>query len=69
MCNRVTDQSLTYFKRCGSIRRIDLRFCKQVSREGCQRFVAEMSVSVQFELIDDKLLQRIQPAVAGAGRD
>uniref|UniRef100_A0A3Q2YG55 Lysine demethylase 2B n=1 Tax=Hippocampus comes TaxID=109280 RepID=A0A3Q2YG55_HIPCM len=69
VCNRVTDQSLTYFKRCGSIRRIDLRFCKQVSREGCQRFVAEMSVSVQFELIDDKLLQRIQPAVAGAGRD
>ncbi|XP_051907376.1 lysine-specific demethylase 2B-like isoform X2 [Hippocampus zosterae] len=69
VCNRVTDQSLTYFKRCGSIRRIDLRFCKQVSREGCQRFVAEMSVSVQFELIDDKLLQRIQPAVVGAGCD
>ncbi|XP_077441876.1 lysine-specific demethylase 2B-like isoform X2 [Vanacampus margaritifer] len=66
VCNRVTDQSLTYFKRCGSIRRIDLRFCKQVSREGCQRFVAEMSVSVQFELIDDKLLQRIQPAAAAA---
>ncbi|XP_061603774.1 lysine-specific demethylase 2B-like isoform X3 [Phyllopteryx taeniolatus] len=64
VCNRVTDQSLTYFKRCGSIRRIDLRFCKQVSREGCQRFVAEMSVSVQFELIDDKLLQRIQPHAA-----
>ncbi|KAM9794094.1 lysine-specific demethylase 2B-like isoform X3 [Syngnathus typhle] len=64
VCNRVTDQSLTYFKRCGSIRRIDLRFCKQVSREGCQRFVAEMSVSVQFELIDDKLLQRIKPAAA-----
>nr|XP_061800550.1 lysine-specific demethylase 2B-like [Nerophis lumbriciformis] len=60
VCNRVTDQSLSYFKRCGSIRRIDLRFCKQVSKEGCRRFVAEMSVSVQFELIDDKLLQRIQ---------
>ncbi|XP_017266184.1 lysine-specific demethylase 2B isoform X2 [Kryptolebias marmoratus] len=59
VCNRVTDQSLAFFKRCGSICHIDLRYCKQVSREGCDRFVAEMSVSVQFELIEDKLLQRI----------
>nr|XP_057907996.1 lysine-specific demethylase 2B isoform X1 [Doryrhamphus excisus] len=60
VCNRVTDQALTYFKRCGSIRHIDLRYCKQVSKEGCERFVAEMSVSVQFELIEDKLLQKIK---------
>ncbi|KAM6902108.1 lysine (K)-specific demethylase 2Bb [Xenentodon cancila] len=59
VCNRVTDQSLTYFKRCGSICHIDLRYCKQVTKEGCDQFVAEMSVSVQFELIEDKLLQKI----------
>lgn len=59
VCNRVTDQSLTYFKRCGSICHIDLRYCKQVSKEGCEQFIAEMSVSVQFELIEEKLLQKI----------
>lgn len=59
VCNRVTDQSLTYFKRCGSICRIDLRCCKQVTEEGCDQFIAEMSVSVQFQLIDGKLLQKI----------
>ncbi|XP_072227422.1 lysine (K)-specific demethylase 2Bb [Leuresthes tenuis] len=59
VCNRVTDQSLTYFKRCGSICHIDLRYCKQVSKEGCDQFIAEMSVSVQFELIEEKLLQKI----------
>ncbi|XP_034047967.1 lysine-specific demethylase 2B isoform X2 [Thalassophryne amazonica] len=59
VCNRVTDQSLTYFKRCGSICCIDLRYCKQVTKEGCEQFIAEMSVSVQFGLTDDKLLQKI----------
>lgn len=59
VCNRVTDQSLTYFKRCGSICHIDLRYCKQVTKEGCEQFIAEMSVSVQFELIEEKLLQKI----------
>ncbi|XP_075901092.1 lysine (K)-specific demethylase 2Bb [Nelusetta ayraudi] len=59
VCNRVTDQSLTYFKRCGSICHIDLRCCKQVTEEGCDQFIAEMSVSVQFQLIDGKLLQKI----------
>lgn len=59
VCNRVTDQSLTFFKRCGSICHIDLRFCKQVTKEGCDQFIAEMSVSVQFELIEEKLLQKI----------
>lgn len=59
VCNRVTDQSLTYFKRCGSICHIDLRYCKQVTKEGCEQFVAEMSVSVQFQLIEEKLLQKI----------
>ncbi|CAG5867425.1 unnamed protein product [Menidia menidia] len=59
VCNRVTDQSLTYFKRCGSICHIDLRYCKQVTKEACDQFIAEMSVSVQFELIEEKLLQKI----------
>lgn len=55
----MTDQSLTFFKRCGNICLIDLRYCKQVTKEGCDQFVAEMSVSVQFELKEDKLLQKI----------
>lgn len=59
VCNRVTDQSLSYFKRCGSICRIDLRFCKQVTRQACERFIAEMSVSVPFGLREDKLLQKL----------
>ncbi|XP_076020073.1 lysine (K)-specific demethylase 2Bb isoform X2 [Genypterus blacodes] len=59
VCNRVTDQSLTYFKRCGSICHIDLRYCKQVTKEGCEQFVAEMSVSVQFGLMEEKLLQKV----------
>ncbi|XP_031172845.1 lysine (K)-specific demethylase 2Ba isoform X2 [Sander lucioperca] len=58
VCNRVTDHSLTFFKRCGSICQIDLRFCKQVTRTACERFIAEMSVSVPFRLTEDKLLQK-----------
>lgn len=58
-CNKVTDQCLTYFKRCGNVCRIDLRYCKQVTKEGCERFVAEMSVSVQFGQIEEKLLQKL----------
>ncbi|XP_057688245.1 lysine (K)-specific demethylase 2Ba isoform X2 [Corythoichthys intestinalis] len=58
VCNRVTDHSLNFFKRCGSICQIDLRFCKQVTRAGCERFIAEMSVSVPFRLKEDKLLQK-----------
>uniref|UniRef100_A0A672PAY5 Lysine-specific demethylase 2B n=1 Tax=Sinocyclocheilus grahami TaxID=75366 RepID=A0A672PAY5_SINGR len=44
VCNKVTDLSLTYFKRCGNICHIDLRYCKQVTKEGCEQFIAEMSV-------------------------
>ncbi|XP_070759895.1 lysine (K)-specific demethylase 2Ba isoform X2 [Enoplosus armatus] len=58
VCNRVTDHSLNFFKRCGSICQIDLRFCKQVSKTACERFIAEMSVSVPFRLKEDKLLQK-----------
>lgn len=58
VCNRVTDYSLNFLKRCGSICQIDLRYCKQVSKTGCERFIAEMSVSVPFKLKEDKLLQK-----------
>ncbi|XP_048370703.1 lysine-specific demethylase 2B isoform X2 [Sphaerodactylus townsendi] len=58
-CNQVTGQCLSYFKRCGSICRIDLRYCKQVTKEGCEQFIAEMSVSVQFSLVEEKLLQKL----------
>lgn len=59
VCNRVTDQSLSFFKRCGSICHIDLRYCKQVTKAGCQQFIAEMSVSVQFGLVGEKLLRKL----------
>uniref|UniRef100_A0A1A8DZN6 Lysine (K)-specific demethylase 2B n=1 Tax=Nothobranchius kadleci TaxID=1051664 RepID=A0A1A8DZN6_NOTKA len=59
VCNRVTDHSLNFFKRCESICQIDLRFCKQVTKTACERFIAEMSVSVPFNLKEDKLLQKI----------
>uniref|UniRef100_A0A8C7C2C0 Lysine demethylase 2B n=1 Tax=Oncorhynchus kisutch TaxID=8019 RepID=A0A8C7C2C0_ONCKI len=59
VCNRVTDHSLTFFKRCGSICHIDLRYCKQVTKMACEQFIAEMSVSVQFGLKEDKLLQKL----------
>ncbi|XP_078410330.1 lysine (K)-specific demethylase 2Bb isoform X19 [Cetorhinus maximus] len=59
VCNKVTDQCLTYFKRCGNICRIDLRYCKQVTKEGCEQFIAEMSVSIQFSLSEEKLLQKL----------
>ncbi|XP_053727140.1 lysine-specific demethylase 2B-like isoform X1 [Synchiropus splendidus] len=58
VCNRVTDHSLNFFKRCGSICQIDLRFCKQVTKTACERFIAEMSVSVPFRLKEDKLLEK-----------
>ncbi|XP_078237911.1 lysine-specific demethylase 2B isoform X6 [Pogona vitticeps] len=58
-CNKVTDQCLSYFKRCGSICRIDLRYCKQVTKEGCEQFIAEMSVSVPFGQVEEKLLQKL----------
>ncbi|XP_018118737.1 lysine-specific demethylase 2B isoform X1 [Xenopus laevis] len=58
-CNNVTDQCLTFFKRCGNICLIDLRFCKQVSKESCEQFIAEMSVIVQFGQTEEKLLQKV----------
>ncbi|KAL0183419.1 hypothetical protein M9458_022794, partial [Cirrhinus mrigala] len=51
-CNRVTDLSLTYFKRCGNICHIDLRYCKQVTKEGCEQFIAEI-------LTEEKLLSKL----------
>uniref|UniRef100_A0A6I8Q8K1 [histone H3]-dimethyl-L-lysine(36) demethylase n=1 Tax=Xenopus tropicalis TaxID=8364 RepID=A0A6I8Q8K1_XENTR len=58
-CNNVTDQCLTFFKRCGNICSIDLRFCKQVTKESCEQFIAEMSVIVQFGQTEEKLLQKV----------
>ncbi|XP_068101195.1 lysine-specific demethylase 2B isoform X4 [Hyperolius riggenbachi] len=58
-CNNVTDQCLTFFKRCGNICLIDLRYCKQVTKESCEQFIAEMSVIVQFGQTEEKLLQKI----------
>ncbi|KAG8431198.1 hypothetical protein GDO86_019258 [Hymenochirus boettgeri] len=57
-CNNVTDQCLSFFKRCGNICLIDLRFCKQITKESCEQFIAEMSVIVQFGQTEEKLLRK-----------
>uniref|UniRef100_H0XKI4 Lysine demethylase 2B n=1 Tax=Otolemur garnettii TaxID=30611 RepID=H0XKI4_OTOGA len=58
-CNKVTDQCLSFFKHCGNICHIDLRYCKQVTKAGCEQFIAQMSVSVQFGQVEEKLLQKL----------
>ncbi|EGW13816.1 Lysine-specific demethylase 2B [Cricetulus griseus] len=58
-CNKVTDQCLSFFKRCGNICHIDLRYCKQVTKEACEQFIAEMSVRVQFVQVEEKLLKKL----------
>ncbi|XP_064425691.1 F-box/LRR-repeat protein 19 isoform X2 [Latimeria chalumnae] len=55
-CNRLTDQCLPLFKRCSSLSRIDLRACKQVTLEACQRFSEDMAPLVSFKCSEDKLL-------------
>uniref|UniRef100_A0A8C9CPM3 Lysine demethylase 2B n=1 Tax=Phocoena sinus TaxID=42100 RepID=A0A8C9CPM3_PHOSS len=57
-CNKVTDLCLSFFKRCGNICHIDLRYCKPVTKQGCEQFIAKMSVSVQFGQVEEKLLQK-----------
>ncbi|ELK30194.1 Midline-1 [Myotis davidii] len=44
-CSQVTDKCLSFFKRCGNICQIDLRYCPQVTKAGCEQFIAEMSVN------------------------
>ncbi|XP_078523649.1 lysine-specific demethylase 2B isoform X2 [Lissotriton helveticus] len=58
-CNKITDQCLTYFKRCGNICSLDFRYCKQVTKESCEQFIAEMSVIVQFGQVEEKLLRKV----------
>lgn len=53
-----------FFKRCGNICHIDLRYCKQVTKEGCEQFIAEMSVSVQFGQVEEKLLQKLSSRIS-----
>ncbi|KAG8456099.1 hypothetical protein GDO86_002048 [Hymenochirus boettgeri] len=57
-CNNVSDLCLTFFKRCGNICLIDLQSCKKVTKEGCDQFIAEMSVIVQFAQTKEKLLRK-----------
>ncbi|XP_043942158.1 F-box/LRR-repeat protein 19 [Protopterus annectens] len=55
-CNRLTDQCLPLFKRCVKICRIDLRSCKQITLEACQRFVEDVSSINSLKCLEDKLI-------------
>ncbi|XP_041092684.1 F-box/LRR-repeat protein 19 [Polyodon spathula] len=55
-CGRLTDHCLPLFKRCSSLARLDLRSCKQVTGDACQRFTEELTPGVTFRCSEDKLL-------------
>ncbi|XP_028671392.1 F-box/LRR-repeat protein 19-like [Erpetoichthys calabaricus] len=55
-CGRLTDQCLPLFKRCSNLIRLDLRSCKQVTQEACQRFIDDTAPSASFYCIEDKLI-------------
>ncbi|XP_067837891.1 F-box/LRR-repeat protein 19-like [Heptranchias perlo] len=57
-CSRLTDQCLPLFKRCPSIARIDLRSCKLITAEGCQRFTEDAPPPGSFRCSEDKLILR-----------
>lgn len=60
-CNRLTDQCLQLFKRCTSLTRLDLRTCRQITPEACQRFAEESTTAAagtgpSFKCLEEKLL-------------
>ncbi|XP_033853142.3 F-box/LRR-repeat protein 19-like isoform X2 [Acipenser ruthenus] len=55
-CGRLTDHCLPLFKRCASLTRLDLRSCKQVTTDACQRFTEEPVPGATFRCSEDKLL-------------
>ncbi|XP_029462766.1 F-box/LRR-repeat protein 19 [Rhinatrema bivittatum] len=58
-CHRLTDQCLPLFKRCPRLSRLDLRSCRQISPEACQRFTEEpRAPSSCFRCSEEKLLLR-----------
>ncbi|XP_072519253.1 lysine-specific demethylase 2A [Salminus brasiliensis] len=58
-CSRLTDHCLPYLQRLSCLSVLDLRGCKGVSRQACEKFISELSVTALYCLSDDKLIQRI----------
>ncbi|KAG5263503.1 hypothetical protein AALO_G00265540 [Alosa alosa] len=58
-CSKLSDRCLAYLKRLSCLRLLDLRSCKGVSRQACETFISELSVTALYCLSDDKLIQRI----------
>lgn len=58
-CSRLTDHCLPYLQRLSCLSVLDLRNCKGVSRQACEKFISELSVTALYCLSDDKLIQRI----------
>ncbi|XP_062856965.1 lysine-specific demethylase 2A isoform X2 [Trichomycterus rosablanca] len=58
-CSRLTDHCLGYLQRLSCLSVLDLRGCKGISRQACEKFISELSVSALYCLSDDKLVQRI----------
>lgn len=58
-CSRLTDHCLVYLQRLSCLSVLDLRGCKGISRQACEKFISELSVNALYCLSDDKLIQRI----------
>ncbi|XP_046705629.1 lysine-specific demethylase 2A isoform X1 [Silurus meridionalis] len=58
-CSRLTDHCLVHLQRLSCVSVLDLRSCKGISREACEKFISELSVNALYCLSDDKLIQRI----------
>ncbi|XP_060783318.1 lysine-specific demethylase 2A isoform X2 [Neoarius graeffei] len=58
-CSRLTDHCLVYLQRLSCLSVLDLRSCKGISRQACEKFISELSVNALYCLSDDKLIQRI----------
>ncbi|KAM9470773.1 lysine-specific demethylase 2A isoform 1-T1 [Clarias gariepinus] len=58
-CSRLTDHCLVYLQRLSCVSVLDLRSCKGISRQACEKFISELSVNALYCLSDDKLIQRI----------
>ncbi|XP_062919017.1 F-box/LRR-repeat protein 19-like [Mobula hypostoma] len=57
-CPRLTDHCLPLFRRCPNLCRIDLRSCRQVTVEACQRFAEDSAPPASFRCAEDKLILR-----------
>ncbi|XP_073504935.1 F-box/LRR-repeat protein 19 [Phyllobates terribilis] len=60
-CNRLTDQSLAFFKRCPHLRHVDLRSCRLLTSEGFQRLLQDPPAESEgkpFQCAEEHVLSR-----------